>query len=322
VELEIMRNRIGFTLIELLVVIAIIAILAAILLPALARAREAARRASCASNLKQWGVIYKMYAGEWKGMYPRNADGYCIDTPEDANEMMAAPHAPSLYPDYMSDLNLYFCPSSNVRPDEMIECPEGEWCTQDPNSPNHGKLDPQEFQDMSGNYWYYGWMAENAAVFGTMTGAAEIAIYLEGIPAVDEDLNLTNIGGFDVRAYIQANQLDRKLGQSILGAGHLTVSGNGGGATIMRLQEGIQRFMITDINNPASGGMAQSALPIMWDALEGGWLADGRAKRIVRTNHVPGGGNVLYFDGHVEWRSYPAETHPYTQSHSVFGKGF
>ena len=50
---------------------AIIGILAAILLPALARAREAARRASCANNLKQMGIIYKMYANESEGeKYP------------------------------------------------------------------------------------------------------------------------------------------------------------------------------------------------------------------------------------------------------------
>jgi prepilin-type N-terminal cleavage/methylation domain-containing protein/prepilin-type processing-associated H-X9-DG protein len=67
-------TRRGFTLIELLVVIGIIAILAAILFPVLARAREAARKATCNSNLRQIGVAFAMYVGDYDDCFPNNGD--------------------------------------------------------------------------------------------------------------------------------------------------------------------------------------------------------------------------------------------------------
>jgi len=74
--------------------------------------------------------------------------------------------------------------------------------------------------------------------------------------------------------------------------------------TVYRLREGIERFFITDINNPAGSTQAQSELPVMWDTARRG--LPGATEMYEQFNHVPGGSNVLFMDGHVEFVRYPS----------------
>ena len=94
----------GFTLIELLVVIAIIAILAAILFPAFAKAREAARRSSCSSNMKQIGIGLMQYSQEYDEQLPPVSDSI----PATAGTFT---WVDSIQP-YLKSYDLFRCPSN------------------------------------------------------------------------------------------------------------------------------------------------------------------------------------------------------------------
>ncbi|MCC6697420.1 MAG: hypothetical protein IT365_17450 [Candidatus Hydrogenedentes bacterium] len=77
--------------------------------------------------------------------------------------------------------------------------------------------------------------------------------------------------------------------------------------TIKWLKEGIERFLITDINNPAGAATAQSGVSVMWDTIRTSGTSGAVSEGGKDFCHLPGGANILFMDGHVEFSKYPSD---------------
>ncbi len=224
------RARVIFA--EAAVLLVAVGVITAILLPALTRAREASRRASSQSNLKQLALVMKMYANESPGeVYPPM-------TPYDGLWMFDIER---VYPEYLTDLNVLVNPSLpgardlSERLHELVRETPVDW---------------REITRIAAkSYVYTGW---------SMANDADAA-------ALDEIL--------------RNNPEETPHGDLV--TQH---------KAFYHLREGVERFLITDINNPAGSDQAQSEIPVMFEA--------------VPKDGIPNQGmgiNVGYMDGHVKF---------------------
>ncbi len=246
--------------------------------------------------------MFKMYSGESAGgKYPplrRRKDSDCRALEIDQVPIIWTPDGKAVYPEYLTDINTLLCPSD---PDISEVLEGGEFhCATDPASDRpHLDNDPEEpicpCKIWPISYFYYSWALKPEHYLR--------APVEQNLNTKDETFSNWLATGFteglaDALLGILINQNLDRFEQDV------TVEYEDFGTmTIYRLCEGIERFIVEDISAPGATAEVQSGIPVMHDMLS----TNPEVYGSVVANHIPGGGNVLYMDGHVEFIKYPDE---------------
>ncbi|MBI3119010.1 MAG: hypothetical protein HYZ00_10015, partial [Candidatus Hydrogenedentes bacterium] len=188
---------------------------------------------------------------------------------------------------YLTDLNVIFCPSDSENLSDLLGNP-GKWTDAngnilisrldgDPRLPGYDA----DIDTSDRSYIYLGWAIPDNSYIVPVTGILSLYIGIALTP-------------FNAAQYatVESNN-DTDHTYDMIGGN--SIIPDGAELQIRRFREGIERFFITDINNPAASNSAQSEIAVIWDV---------SALDVSLFNHVPGGSNVLYMDGHVEFVKY------------------
>jgi prepilin-type processing-associated H-X9-DG protein len=232
---------------------------------------------------------------------------------------MPAPH--SVYPEYWNDHNIAICPSaakpgvwgdrrnSNGIILEAANCSNA--------SATAANLDQEDNNDHylkrgSASYTYYSYVLDASTMTDALTEVSRGGITAL-VPAQLEVFQIERdeqSGGTNPFAHADwgTRNYQRGMNRNLqwdpakhAGLGRDGLLGNANGFIIRQFREGIERFMITDIDNPSASALAQSTVAIMWDRV---------SSTASEFNHVPGGTNVLFMDGHTQFQKYPSNEFP------------
>lgn len=307
------HGQAGLTWLELLAVLVIIVLVAgviAVLLP-LVPMPDRPPRPSCQNNLKQLGLVMKMYSGESKGeLFPRLAPYAHLEANGQGSPRFAVFDVRTVLPEYLTDVEAVKCPTD---PDTA----QGWWDKKLGRAP-----DPDAFHalqesaraagdaaslayyqtaELARSYVYLGYAVKVVPEFHGWLGAT-------GLLPVTGHVQVAGVGEVSIKDFSKDLPVepagwptwlpfpDRDAGMKALDSSYEVTTL----PTVYRLREGIERYFIIDINGPNAPSYLPSALPVLWDAY-GSRTPGGPVDKF---NHEPAGSNVLFMDGHVEFIDY------------------